>query len=99
MIIKCKSKQMHTEEYVNEKKYVNKGFGAGGANTNLFGKLFEYNTNMKDILYKIGFIEKRMNNNKYGYYSKKRINDTEIIYLEQSVIYFAKNLLCKFLTS
>ena len=73
-----------------KKKHTNKGIGAGGINTNIFGKLFEDITNMKENLHKMGFIEKKMNNSKYGYYLKKKIDDTKIIYLTQSglKIYF-----------
>lgn len=63
---------INEKKYVDEKKYINKGINAGGANTNLFGKLFEDKTNMKINLEKMGFVEKKMNNNKYGYYLKKK---------------------------
>ncbi len=77
-------KHKFKNQQINEKKYVNKGNGAGGTNTNLFGKLFEEKTCMKENLYKMGFIEKKINNSKYGYYLKKKIEDIKIIYLAQS---------------
>lgn len=92
MTTKCTSekKYINKKKHVDGKKPVNKGTGAGGANTNLFGKSFEYKTNIKENLYKIGFIKKKMNNNKYGYYLKKIIGNIKIIYLTQSglKIYF-----------
>lgn len=84
MVTKYESKQICIKKHVDENKHINKGVGAGGANTNLFGKIFEYRTNMKDNLHEIGFTEKRMNNSKYGYYLKKKIEDAKIIYLTQS---------------
>ena len=72
------------DKHTDDKKHTNKGTGAGGANTNIFGKLFEDNTSMKDNLLEMGFIEKRMNKSKCGYYLKKRIGDIKIIYLTQS---------------
>jgi hypothetical protein len=76
--------KMATKQETEENNPINKGVGAGGANTNLFGKLFENKTNMKDTLHKKGFIEKRMNKSKCGYYLQKRIDETKIIYLTQS---------------
>lgn len=62
----------------------NKGTNAGGINTNIYGKLFEYKTNIENYLCEIGFVKKRMNDNKYGYYLKKRIKNIKIIYLTQT---------------
>lgn len=56
---------------------------SGGANANIFGKLFENNTSMEDNLCNMGFIERRINNTKHGYYLKKKIENIKIIYLTQ----------------
>jgi len=74
----------YKKEYLCEKKCVNKGTGAGGTKTNFYGKKFEDITNTKYNLLKIGFIEKKMNKSKFGYYLKKKIEKTKIIYLTQS---------------
>lgn len=65
-------------------KKQNRGIGAGGSNTIFFGKKFENDTNIEDNLRASGFIKKRMNKSKYGYYLKRKINNIEIIYLTQS---------------
>lgn len=62
----------------------NKGTGAGGAKTTLFGKDFEKITCIEDDLISIGFKKKVMNNTKHGYYLKKKINDMTVTYLTQS---------------
>lgn len=99
MATKRKSGQ-NTTHIINENKHVNKGTGAGGANTNIFGKSFEDNTSMKANLLKMGFTEKKMNKSKCGYYLKKKVNGITIIYLTQSGLktYFKNKygiLLCR----
>ena len=73
-------------------KVVNKGTGAGGANTNVTGKSFENKTNNDNNLIKKGF-EKVMipgkKKNKDGYYLIKKINDDEdIVYVKQHGLKF-----------
>ena len=50
---------------------VNKGTGAGGSNTNLFGKKFEDKTNNEVRLLEQGFIKHTINKTKCGYYLEK----------------------------
>jgi hypothetical protein len=63
---------------------INKGTGAGGANTNLYGKKFEEKTNNEPRLLEQGFTRINMNTNKHGYYLTKKFEDKEIIYATQS---------------
>lgn len=69
---------------ISNNNNINKGTNAGGTNTNLFGKLFEENTNIEESLYKMQFIKKKIDNHKYSYYLKKKIDNIKIIYLTQS---------------
>ena len=49
---------MNTEIEVNEMvAIINKGTGAGGANTNYYGKLFEEKTNTRERLLEMGYVE------------------------------------------
>ncbi len=64
-------------------KIKNKGTGAGGSNTTLFGGKFEKDTSMFDNLIKSGFSETKINKTKYGFYLEKIISDKSIIYLTQ----------------
>jgi len=63
---------------------INKGTGAGGANTNLYGKKFEEKTNNEPRLLEQGFTRHNMNTNKHGYYLTKKFKDKEVIYATQS---------------
>jgi hypothetical protein len=63
---------------------INKGTGAGGANTNLYGKKFEEKTNNEPRLLEQGFTRHNMNTNKHGYYLTKKFEDKEVIYATQS---------------
>jgi hypothetical protein len=73
----------------------NKSFG-GGANTTLYGKSFELETNMHHKLIELGYSLIKMNNTKYGYYLIKSFgfrNKNKIIYFTQSGVktYFKIN--------
>lgn len=74
----------------NTNNILNKCSHSGGANANIFGKSFENKTCVIDNLYNLGFVKKRLNNSKYGYYLTKKIDDIKIIYLTQTglKIYF-----------
>lgn len=69
-------------------KLINKGTGAGGARTNLFGKAFECKTNNEARLIDMGF-ERMVLNKKsiikkpFDYLSKKINDDKTIIYCTQ----------------
>ena len=83
--IKLKHKIKSTKSKPNFK--ITKGIGAGGKNTNLFGKTFEQSTNIENNLYNLGFTKITMNKTKFGYYLYKQ---NKIIYLTQNSmkIYF-----------
>lgn len=59
----------------------NKGVGAGGANTNFYGKTFEQKCELESYLIDMGFSKHVMNKTmKYGYY----LTDGRIKYMKQS---------------
>jgi hypothetical protein len=78
------------KDFENKLKIKNKGTGAGGSNTTLFGSEFEKNTSFKNILIDNGFIEIQMNKTKFGFYLKKSIDNIDYIFLTQGglKIYF-----------
>ena len=61
----------------------NKGVGAGGANTNFYGKRFEEFTDNEPNLIKNDYTVKILNKNKYGYYLIKQIENKSIVYVSQ----------------
>jgi hypothetical protein len=63
---------------------VNKGTGAGGANTNYYGKKFEEKTNNQARLLDAGYTKCRVTKNKYGYYLSKTFVDKTIIFVLQN---------------
>ena len=64
---------------------INKGTGAGGANTNLYGKKFEENTDNIPRLLENGYEKIILNKKtKYGYYLTKTFEDKKIIFASQS---------------
>lgn len=68
----------------NSKK-TNKGTGAGGANTNKYGKSFEEKTNNEPRLLADGFEKVIVNkHSKYGYYLVKEMEDKKIYFVSQS---------------
>ena len=52
---------------------MNTGTGAGGKNTNIYGKKFEDKTNNENKLIDDGFIKESYSKTKYGYYLYKTI--------------------------
>jgi hypothetical protein len=68
-------------------KIINKGTGAGGSNTNLYGKQFEQETNMQKRLTEAGYTEHtytKIRKNKYNYYLSKTFEDKTIIFVTQT---------------
>jgi len=61
----------------------NLGTGAGGANTNIYGKRFEDFTCNEPKLIEKGFTKTSMNKNKWGYYLSKTFDDKRVIFLQQ----------------
>ena len=73
------------EEIENIK--INKGNGAGGANTNYFGKKFEDKTNNEFRLLENGYIKHnyiKKTKNSYGYYLSKSFEDKTIAFVLQN---------------
>jgi hypothetical protein len=72
----------------------NKGTGAGGANTNLYGKQFEEKTNNEKRLLEQGYEKKTLDKlgkpgksskpSKYGYYLTKTFEDKTIVFVSQN---------------
>lgn len=84
---------------------INKGTGAGGANTNVSGKSFEEKTENESRLLLNGFVRKTIpgvkSDNKYNYYLIKEISSTKsIVYLSQIALklyfkHFLKKDMCR----
>ena len=69
---------------------INRGTGAGGANTNKSGKSFEQKTENETRLLQVGFVKKsiiKKSKAKCNYYLEKRESDTSsIVYLTQGAL-------------
>jgi hypothetical protein len=63
---------------------VNRGTGAGGANTNKNGKSFEEKTSFIPILEELAFIRKEFHKSKFGFYYNKTIDNKEFYFFTQS---------------
>jgi hypothetical protein len=74
------------EKHPPEPKIINKGTGAGGANTNLYGKKFEEKTNNYSRLLENGFTEiKIKSTSKKNCFLLKEMNDgTRVIFVTQA---------------
>lgn len=62
----------------------NKGSGAGGKNTNIYGKKFEDKTNNENNLIENGFIKEVYSKTKYGYYLYKIFENKTIYFTLQN---------------
>lgn len=77
--------KVETEEPIHV--IINKGTGAGGANTNYFGKKFEEKTNNQLRLLNDGYIKNSFTKNpkkSYDYYLSKAFEDKTIIFVLQN---------------
>lgn len=65
---------------------INKGTGAGGSNTNYYGKFFEEKTDNQKRLLQDGYIKNIFKNCKkaYGYYLSKQNEEKTIIFVTQN---------------
>ena len=67
---------------------INKGTGAGGANTNYYGKKFEEKTNNEQRLLEIGYTKNSFTTKKpkksYDYYLSKTFEDRTIVFVLQN---------------
>jgi hypothetical protein len=76
--------EMNTYEI---KGIVNKGTGAGGANTNYYGKKFEEKTNNQQRLLEMGYTKENFSKktkNKYDYYLSKKFDDKTVVFVLQN---------------
>jgi len=74
-------------------KVLNKGVGAGGANTTINGLSFENKTSIENKLLENNYIKVIMDTKKkYGYYFEYKNNNNKIIYMTQAgfKLYFKK---------
>ena len=74
-----------TEE--NTQLIINKGTGAGGANTNYYGKKFEEKTNNQQRLLELGYTKNSFTKNPkkaYYYYLSKTFEDKIIVFVLQN---------------
>lgn len=63
---------------------INKGTGAGGANTNYYGKRFEEKTNGQQRLLEMGYTKNSLKKKKYDYYLSKTFEDKTIVFVSQN---------------
>jgi hypothetical protein len=66
---------------------INKGTGAGGANTNYYGKMFEEKTNNQQRLLEMGYTKNSFTKNSkkaYDYYLSKTVEDKTIVFVLQN---------------
>lgn len=69
-------------------KLVNKGTGAGGANTNVSGLSFEKVTDNSERLIEMGFDKVILNKNKHGHYLTKTFEDRIIYFFTKKALKF-----------
>jgi len=68
-----------------QKEEINRGTGAGGANTNYYGKKFEEKTDNQSRLLENGFTKTTINKkSKTGYYLSKTFDDKTIYFVHQN---------------
>lgn len=71
----------------NTQLIINKGTGAGGANTNYYGKKFEEKTNNQQRLIEMGYIKNSFTKKPkkaYDYYLSKTFDDKSIVFVLQN---------------
>lgn len=81
--IKSDDSESKPNQIIQKTKIQNRGTGAGGANTNKSGKLFEEKTCIQTLLFIDGYIKYKMKTNKYGYYLRKTFENKTITYVLQ----------------
>ena len=71
----------------NNQIIINKGTGAGGANTNLYGKKFEDKTNNQERLVEIGYVKNsyaKKQKKANDYYLSKTFEDKTVVFVLQN---------------
>ena len=78
--------ELHTPEENTQLIIINKGTGAGGANTNYYGKKFEEKTNNQQRLLEMGYTKNSFTQKpkkEYDYYLSKTFEDKIIVFVLQ----------------
>ena len=71
---------------------INKGTGAGGANTNYYGKQFEEKTNNQQRLLEMGYTLIKKTKKSYDYYLSKTFEDKTVVFaLQNGLKQYMKN--------
>jgi hypothetical protein len=76
--------ELNTTEENTQTLIINKGSGAGGANTNYYGKKFEEKTNNQQRLLEMGYTKHSFTNKAYDYYLSKTFEDKTIVFVLQN---------------
>jgi hypothetical protein len=76
--------EMNTIEENTQPIIVNKGTGAGGTNTNYYGKKFEEKTNNQQRLLEMGYTKHSFTKKAYDYYLSKTFEDKTIVFVLQN---------------
>jgi len=79
--------ESNTTEENTQLIIINKGTGAGGANTNYYGKKFEEKTNNQQRLLEIGYTKNSFTKKPkkaYDYYLSKTFEDKTIVFVLQN---------------
>ena len=83
------------DELNTQLTHTNKGTGAGGANTNYYGKRFEEKTNNQERLLELGYTKNSFTKEpkkSYDYYLSKQFEDRTVVFvLQNGLKMFMKN--------
>jgi hypothetical protein len=69
---------------MSELTVMNKGIGAGGVNTNYFGKMFEEKTNNRQRLLEIGYTKYSFTKKAYDNYLSKTFENKTVVFVSQN---------------
>jgi hypothetical protein len=79
--------RLNISEEMNSLAFINKGSGAGGANTNFYGKKFEEKTNNQQRLLEIGYTKNSFTKKPkkaYDYYLSQTFEDKNVVFVLQN---------------
>jgi hypothetical protein len=79
--------RLNISEEMNSLAIINKGSGAGGANTNFYGKKFEEKTNNQQRLLEIGYTKNSFTKKPkkaYDYYLSQTFEDKNVVFVLQN---------------
>ena len=84
--------ELNATEENTQSLIINKGSGAGGANTNYYGKKFEEKTNNQQRLSEMGYTKHSSTKKAYDYYLSKTFEDKTIVFvLQKGLKMYMKN--------